>query len=751
MLSPNHVQALASSGISVEFAAGRGYETVADDGTGRRRLADIRIARPGRRLPGLLVPLLRADGSTWGYQYRPDEPRLRDGKPIKYETPWQQRNGLDVPPGVGPQLADPSVPLWVTEGCKKADCGAIHGLCIVALTGVWNWLHTNAAGGKMALPDWGDIALNGRRVIIAFDGDVARKPSVQSAMRGLAGYLGYKGARPEYLWLPPDTDTKTGLDDYLMGGHTVDDLWRLVKPTAPPTTSKPAAESQPSSQPKQQPVQPISLNDAHAAFRKWLGHTYDTDAIDAALACAAVERFNDGSDPIWLLIVSGPGAAKTETAQSLDGVGATVASVISSEAALLSATPNRERAADATGGLLRKLGDRGVLVIKDVTSILSMDRNVRGRVLAALREVYDGRWSREVGTDGGRSIEWRGRIAVVGAVTTAWDAAHTVVATMGDRFLLVRLDSGTKRPDASQRAIRNTGDEQTMRAELAGAVAGVIAGMNPQPITLTDGEIDALVRAADLVTLARTGVEYDYRGDVIDAHAPEMPTRFAKQLAQIVRGGAAIGMTRAAALRLALRVARDSMPPLRLAIIDYLAKHPHSSTSEVRKGIDKPRNTVDRQLQALHMLGVLDCDEMEYGENGRSRWFYSLKAGIDPSAIDPESFPDLLLHIPNPYERGESDTPSGGSNKSGKLSGSLAAISEALELAGVFDEHAPAPTPELVRAWAEQAERHQLTRDDILDAVQSYYDTEPAAPLTVGELIRCALAAQAASRDRKAS
>jgi hypothetical protein len=54
---------------------------------------------------------------------------------------------------------------------------------------------------------------------------------------------------------------------------------------------------------------------------------------------------------------------------------------------------------------------------------------------------------------------------------------------------------------------------------------------------------------------ARTAVERDFRGDVVDAHAPEMPTRFGKQLAQMVRGGIAIGMSRGAAVRLALRCA----------------------------------------------------------------------------------------------------------------------------------------------------------------------------------------------------
>ena len=77
-------------------------------------------------------------------------------------------------------------------------------------------------------------------------------------------------------------------------------------------------------------------------------------------------------------------------------------------------------------------------MIKDVTSILSADRNARGPVLAALREVHDGHWVRNVGIDGGQTLEWRGRIAVIGACTTAWDQAHAVISTMGDRFVLVR-------------------------------------------------------------------------------------------------------------------------------------------------------------------------------------------------------------------------------------------------------------------------------------------------------------------------
>ena len=377
MIADHHFAMLAASGITREHAELRGYRTVDDP----RRLAELGITKAGRNVPGLLLPQLRCDGSTWGHQYRPDTPRLRDGKPVKYETPWHQCNGIDVPPGVGPMLGDPSMPLWITEGLKKADCGALHGLCIIALPGVWSWRGKNARGGKTAVPEWHDIALNGRRVILAFDGDVARKPSVRKALCALAGYLEGKGARVEYLHLP-DTEDKTGLDDYLMS-HTVEDLWRLVKPMSPP--AEPAddtrSDQQPSPEPEPEPVHPVSLADAHAVFRHWFGEDYDTDALDAECAAVAVERFDDGSDPIWLLLISGPGNAKTETVQALDGTGAVVSSSISSDAALLSATPQGDRAKNATGGLLRKIGDRGVLIIKDVTSILSMDRNIRGKCL----------------------------------------------------------------------------------------------------------------------------------------------------------------------------------------------------------------------------------------------------------------------------------------------------------------------------------------------------------------------------------
>ena len=60
-----------------------------------------------------------------------------------------------------------------------------------------------------------------------------------------------------------------------------------------------------------------SLAEVHAVFKKWFGTEYDLDAATAAIAAAASERLP--GDPLWLLIVAGPGGAKTETVQALAG------------------------------------------------------------------------------------------------------------------------------------------------------------------------------------------------------------------------------------------------------------------------------------------------------------------------------------------------------------------------------------------------------------------------------------------------
>jgi hypothetical protein len=388
----------------------------------------------------------------------------------------------------------------------------------------------------------------------------------------------------------------------------------------------------------------MTLDAVHAVSGKWLGKAYDTDTLDAILAVTAAERLS--GIPPWLMIVSGSGNAKTETIQAAKGAGAHVISTIASEGALLSASPKKQRGKNATGGLLRAIGERGILAIKDFTSIISANRDLRQTVLAALREVHDGEWVRNVGSDGGQTIPWRGRIVIIAACTTAWDSAHAVIASCGDRFVVIRPSSDDGRIEAGRQAIRNTGVEVQMQRELAQAFASVVGHVDPNgEYQLTEDEVDRILTVADLVTLARTGVEVDYRGDVVSAHAPEMPTRFAKQLTQIMRGGLAIGMPRDRALALAIRCARDSMPPMRFAVLKDLASNKVSKVLDIRRRLQKPRSTTDRTLQALHVLGLLTCHENEEIRAGKPVFVRSYSLARDSHRVVLAGFGDDTRNV----------------------------------------------------------------------------------------------------------
>src|SRR5262249_16379074 len=110
-----------------------------------------------------------------------------------------------------------------------------------------------------------------------------------------------------------------------------------------------SAEAKRHGQSRPATAKPCTLAEAHAAFRRWRGWDYDIATLNAVLAVAAAERL--AGDPAWLLIISEPGNAKTETVQAISGLGAHLVSTISSEGALLSASGRGQRAKTATGGL----------------------------------------------------------------------------------------------------------------------------------------------------------------------------------------------------------------------------------------------------------------------------------------------------------------------------------------------------------------------------------------------------------------
>src|SRR6266542_905419 len=190
-------------------------------------------------------------------------------------------------------------------------------------------------------------------------------------------------------------------------------------------------------------------------FRRWL-HLPDPAPLLAVLGAVAANRL-DG-DPVWLLLVGPPGGGKSELLQAVSCLPNVFPAATLTEAALLSGTPKKEHADGAKGGLLRAIGEFGIIVAKDFGSVLSMNRDARAAVLAALREVYDSAWTRHVGTDGGRTLTWTGKVGLIAGCTPTIDRHYAVMGAMGERFVLYRLPEVSSCDQASQ-ALLNAGKE----------------------------------------------------------------------------------------------------------------------------------------------------------------------------------------------------------------------------------------------------------------------------------------------------
>jgi uncharacterized protein DUF3854 len=228
-LSPAHRKMLfEESGIGARIAVKRGYRTL----TSKADLERLGFGRSQRNVPALLIPIYGSTGEVVLYQSRPDSPRIgKRGKPVRYETPTGASMVLDVHPFCRESLADPGVPLFVTEGVKKGDALVSWSLCAVALIGVWAWRGTNEHGGKTALAEWESVALNGRKVYIVFDSDVMEKREVYAALSRFKAFLEHRGARVQLIYLPAgDGGLKQGVDDYLASGRTVSDLLEHATP-----------------------------------------------------------------------------------------------------------------------------------------------------------------------------------------------------------------------------------------------------------------------------------------------------------------------------------------------------------------------------------------------------------------------------------------------------------------------------------------------------------------------------------------
>ena len=196
------------------------------------------------------IDILSGEEDIWGC-FKPDRPRNCDRKVIKYEHPPKTATGLfalKVPLSLWQKIADragvkialqdikqsadlgfwqwfqqhPEVPLYITEGAKKAGALLSAGYSAVALPGINNGYRTpKDAGGKRIgkshlIPQLATLATAGRTVYLVFDRDSKPKTikAVNAAIRK-TGYLLQK-AQCKVKVASWDRQLGKGVDDLII-------------------------------------------------------------------------------------------------------------------------------------------------------------------------------------------------------------------------------------------------------------------------------------------------------------------------------------------------------------------------------------------------------------------------------------------------------------------------------------------------------------------------------------------------------
>ncbi|MCF7854413.1 MAG: DUF3854 domain-containing protein [Candidatus Pacebacteria bacterium] len=111
----------------------------------------------------------------------------------------------------------PDLPLYLTEGEKKAACATLLGMPCIGLGGIWLWKQSGTEGdlNHDLLP----YVQDGRDVVLIYDSDATETPrktrDFADCARRLAVALEPYGCRLYRFDMPPGDSGKVGLDDWL--------------------------------------------------------------------------------------------------------------------------------------------------------------------------------------------------------------------------------------------------------------------------------------------------------------------------------------------------------------------------------------------------------------------------------------------------------------------------------------------------------------------------------------------------------
>ena len=358
-------------------------------------------------------------------------------------------------------------------------------------------------------------------------------------------------------------------------------------------------------------------SDAWTAVETSLRLNFESPDIEAAkllFAAVAAHRIVE-YPPAWIMAIAPSGSMKTallDTLQDLPSVhfvdevtANTFISGYTGKENEGEKKKTRTKKPRAPASYLHRLGQESILIAADFSTVLAMDKRKRPVILAQLRRIYDGHFSREFGTGENLSeSKWKGRLTLLAGVTPEVDKHFTLFQSLGERFVRVRWP----RAGGVSAGLRAMRQQSSVAIQLRAAVRELLLPTLSQkaiaaPEIASAFEV-SLAHLGELVALARAQVSRTReRHDIDSEPEPEGNTRLPQQLAQIGRGWSLIegsAELTEAGMQIIRRAAFDCIPPVRRAALQAFIQGRSPYSAEL------PPVLVSRALEDLEIVGLVE-------------------------------------------------------------------------------------------------------------------------------------------------
>jgi len=237
--------------------------------------------------------------------------------------------------------------------------------------------------------------------------------------------------------------------------------------------------------------------DAVVGVLKMHYHEPDVDAARALYAAVAAHDLN--GQPVWPMAVAPPGSMKSELITALEGMPRVfLVDAVTPKTFLSGQIPDQKTPTDRNASLLHRIGKSGIILIPDFSTVQGMKSEDRATILATLRKIFDGKYSKEFGT-AEKVDKWEGRITVVVGTTPEIDRTRVATQALGERFVMVRWRRAGV--EAARKAILQ--DRKKVHKELHTAVHRLLTDLSDGEVTIGEVWQDRIVKLAEIAVRPR--------------------------------------------------------------------------------------------------------------------------------------------------------------------------------------------------------------------------------------------------------